>query len=426
MPIVRLTATNVPTLPARDGRRVDYFDALCPGLALRVTPTGARSFAVKVRQGRRTRRVTIGPVTRVSLAKARDRARRIIEQLAEGREPDPLPDSRALTVEKLVDKCLADLELRPSTRHEWDRLVKVEVLPVLGLRAAADVRRADVREWLREIKARSPWTANHALGLLRRVYSWGVAEELLEFSPCVGLPKPHRGGASERVLSAAELWALQRAIRRARRPSYADATLLLLLTGVRCSAVLGMRRGEVEGLDGPRAQWVVPGGPHGRSKSGKPHVVPLSRTAVEIVKRRMEAVATEHLFPACEGGNRSSHRVEAPMTWSSNWTSWLRRRVARALGAIDRSRQRPIQAVPRWRTHDLRHTLRTHLREDLHVSDDTAELILGHVRQGIVGVYNRSQLLAERRDALAAWAAWLESVAPGVAPERSGLRLVRR
>jgi integrase len=79
-------------------------------------------------------------------------------------------------------------------------------------------------------------------------------------------------------------------------PQPADAARLLLLTGVRRDMVLGMKRAELEDLDGREPRWVIPGGFEGRSKSGRAHVVPLSPEALAVLRRRFEGTAGELLF----------------------------------------------------------------------------------------------------------------------------------
>ena len=74
-----------------------------------------------------------------------------------------------------------------------------------------------------------------------------------------------------------------------RRP-YTDAVRLLLLTGVRRDMVLGMRRSELEDIGGREPRWAIPGGFAGRSKSGRPHVVPLSPQALAVIEPRLEVV----------------------------------------------------------------------------------------------------------------------------------------
>ena len=65
--------------------------------------------------------------------------------------------------------------------------------------------------------------------------------------------------------------------------------------------------------------------------------------------------------------------------------------------------------MARWRIHDLRHAVATHLREDLKVSSDVVSLILGHTPPGprVTRIYDRSELLSERRAALVGWASWV-------------------
>ena len=55
----RLTARSVKSAKAINGRRTDVFDAVVPGLALRVSPSGSKSWAVLYRSRGRLRRLTI-------------------------------------------------------------------------------------------------------------------------------------------------------------------------------------------------------------------------------------------------------------------------------------------------------------------------------------------------------------------------------
>ncbi len=177
---------------------------------------------------------------------------------------------------------------------------------------------------------------------------------------------------------------------------------------MRRDAALGARRAEFEDLDGQEPRWVVPAI---RSKSGRAHVVPLSAAAVAIVRRRRAATTGACLFPAGHGSVRS----DRPASWAGRWRTWLRARVERAAQAAQRASGQPRAAVPRWTIHGLRHTAATHLIEDLGVARHVVSLLLGHTMPGPAStrVYDRSELLAERRAALVAWAAWLERLRAG-------------
>ncbi len=157
-----------------------------------------------------------------------------------------------------------------------------------------------------------------------------------------------------------------------------------------------MKRDEVEGLGTPGARWVVPGD---RSKNGKPHLVPLSTQAARIVERRLDAVGTAHLFPQYRSDGDA---IEKPMTWSSAFVEDMKARASRILG-------RKMEA---WKVHGFRSSLATHSREVLKVGGDVVSLLLSHTPPGarITRVYDRSDLLDERRAALIVWARWLDQL----------------
>jgi integrase len=307
-----------------------------------------------------------------------------------------------MTVEALTKYALKRLEVRPVTRAEYQRLADVEILPAFGRRAAVTLTRREIRAWAEKKAKYAPYVANRAFGLLRRIYSFGVGHDQIPASPFPYLKPPSSEQASDRVLSAVELWALREALRQM-PTSGSDVVRLLMLTGVRRAMVLGARREEFEGLDGLRPQWVIPGGFEGRTKSKREHVVPLSRQARALVLERMRASDGNELFPAGEA-RRGVRAVSVTKVWRSQYVEFLRARVDRILTEAG------ADPAPRWTIHNLRHTTRTHMREQLDVADDVAELILGHTRGGVEGIYNRAKLLKERRAALDRWADYLDEL----------------
>jgi hypothetical protein len=82
------------------------------------------------------------------------------------------------------------------------------------------------------------------------------------------------------------------------------------------------------------------------------------------------------------------------------------------------------KAVPEWRIHDLRRCAVTGMAE-LGIRTDVIELVVNHLsgaRGGIAGVYNRSELLDERRDALKRWGSHVEHLVSGRWPKVVALR----
>jgi hypothetical protein len=139
VPVVKLNARNITTLPAIGGVRTDYRDELLPGFFLRVTPQGTRSFGIvyTTREGR-LRRCTLGPVGPLGLSDARAQAKRLRGAVAQGGDPhgDRMIARRqprtAATVATLVEAFLSSKEAvawRPKTRQEFERIRRVEVVP---------------------------------------------------------------------------------------------------------------------------------------------------------------------------------------------------------------------------------------------------------------------------------------------------------
>lgn len=421
MAIRKLHPKNYLRLPAAGGRRTDYYDTILPGFVLRVSPNGPRTFAAVYSRDGRTRRFTIGETKRFDLAEAREEARRVLARVQLGADPqaERAAERRqrsaleGLTLEQLGARCLERIEIRAATRAQYERLWRVEVVPRLGRRPAGELTRAEVLALLEEIHKRAPYVANRTLAVLRRVYAWGLERDLVQTSPCAGVQRPGTEKASERVLTAAEVGALWRTLAQL-GDERADATALILLTGSRLKMVLELRRDELLELDSAEPRWVVPAA---RMKNHRQHVVPLSPAALQIVRRRLAAVGDDaHLFPGRFPGE--------PAAWSTEWFKVLRAAVDRQLP--ENAGLAPEQAVrhraPRWTMHNLRHTAGTHMLEVLKVQRDVVSLVLSHTRKGSAAtrVYDRSELLSERRAALVAWAARVE----GLAKEERGAKVL--
>jgi integrase len=177
-------------------------------------------------------------------------------------------------------------------------------------------------------------------------------------------------------LSADEIKLLWQACDKVAEP-YSTIVRLLLLTGQRRDEVAGMRREELQG-----DQWHLPGS---RTKNGRPHVVPLVPLALKLIAaagdRDIVFTTTGRTPPGAF--SEAKKRLDAGVTAANGG--------------------RPVAP---WVLHDLRRTAVTHMAE-LGIRTDVIELIVNHTsgtRGGIAGVYNRSELLDERRRALEQWA----------------------
>ena len=141
----------------------------------------------------------------------------------------------------------------------------------------------------------------------------------------------------------------------------------------------------------------------GTNSKARAHVVPLTGDMLQILDR----------LPRFQGGNYvfSAKRGEKPVWMTSDVKNKL---DAAMLGELrEAAKQRGDDpdkvTLPPWVNHDLRRVVRTAMSR-LRVNSDVAEAVLAHVQPGIRGVYDRHDLLDEKREALTLWGARLHSI----------------
>src|SRR5215472_8101095 len=302
-----LTDVACKTKPPRTGR-LEIADLRQPGLVLRITSNGARSFAYRFRHPhtRKTLRATIGPYPAITLESARKRAMEMAAQVAEGTNPiEARSVERAAastrTFEALANRYLkehAERHKRPRSAEEDRRNLAVHVLPKWSKRDFRTVRRADVIELIETIVSAGKHAAgNRVHSLISKIFSFAIDADLLEANPVARLRKRGVEKVGRRVLSDDEIRVFWRGtvVSPISRP-VGLALRLALLTAARASEIAGARKDEFQNLDQPeQAVWLVPSE---RAKNRMTHLIPLAPLAVETVKNAMELSGdSEFVFP---------------------------------------------------------------------------------------------------------------------------------
>ena len=81
---------------------------------------------------------------------------------------------------RLTDALIRSLTADRSRIEVRDATVaRVEIVPRLGKRAAANSTKSEVRDWAEMIARRSHYTANRVFEVLRRAYTWGRSDEAI-------------------------------------------------------------------------------------------------------------------------------------------------------------------------------------------------------------------------------------------------------
>lgn len=332
---VPLTKRELDRLEYEEGgpRHQILHDPDLAGFGVRVYPTGRKMFFVRYRTagGRRGRErwLTLGRYGELTLHQARERARDALAAVRSGR--DPVEEREAvrtgITLAEFAPLYLAQHAKRAkkSWREDERRLAK-HILPALRRYRLDAITRAHVAQLHRAISETSPVEANRVLALVSVIFAKAVEWEHLPetaANPAVHV-QTNRERPRDRWIKPAELPALLGAI-EAEESSYIRAAFLLyLLTGLRRSELLRLQWKNVD-LD--RREIYLPD-----TKANRPHTVPLSAPAAELLAELPRQSNNPHVFPGRDRGHLSD--MKRP---------WLRIRERSALEDV--------------RLHDLRRTV---------------------------------------------------------------------
>ncbi len=434
---VKLTDRYVATITAATGKRVEIFDQhlMGAGLMLRVTDTGRKVWMVRYRtDDGQQRRLNLGLYPDIGLSEARTRAAEARKKATDG--DDPAGERRQRRIEARSDphKTFSDLagsyftacevgewkprkkKKRASTLQNERWLWARHIDPELGDLPIDDVTPAAIRTVLRKLVATGrESTSNKVRAQIRQIFNFAISEERVQVNPVARTTALHDETPRQRVLTDDEIrqvWgALSERTGLVRKAGAAGdnrvfigepvsiALKLLLVTLVRRAEVSGAARSE---LDLDNGVWLIPGK---RTKSGKPHLVPLSTKAVDLFRRAIavadagQAEPSAFVFPSPR--DRTQPVTPAALTHALRYL-------------------REALELERLTPHDLRRTGATNMAsERLGVSPFLIGKVLSHSTEtgGAASVtlttYALYDYVKEKRDALAAWAGLLSRIISG-------------
>ena len=371
MAILRFTDRWIQSCCAQSARD-DYADALCPGLHLRISRRGAKTFSVMLRVHGRQQRRTLGRYPQLSLAQARDDAVSLLRDAAVGvdpRESEPKA-TPSITFAELVDDYVTR-HLKPNART-WKTIegsLKRKELRPFRTRPAAGITKAEFVALIDKVAETMPGAAVSLLRRLKMLYNWAASRDMVPGNPCERIPAPAKTNERDRVLSDEEIAAVWKATAKLPLP-YRQMYRLYLLTGQRRAEVSTMCWGEISD-----DVWVIP---REKVKKDRPHAVPLTKTAMAVLGTLPRFSKGDHILTTTDGRKPSSNftKTRAALQELSNTSGWT--------------------------IHDIRRTVRSKLAE-LGVSREIARKVVNHEDGKIDRIYNRHEYLAEKREALEKW-----------------------
>jgi integrase len=276
------------------GGQADFWDETLTGFGLRVSTKGKKTFQILYRHNRIQRRMTLGRFQVLSLADARKLARQTLGDAARGLDPASLKSANrnAETFAQLADDYLTlHAKRRKRSWREDERVIKGELLPWWKSRKAKDITRRDIQEVVQRIAERAPIMANRTLSLIRQVFHYGVNNAWFDLNPCQRIDKPGIERQRQRVLDVDEIQKLWNVLEHDTTTAGTILTLQLL-TGQRIGE---LRQMQIEDVDLAAGWWTIPSE---FAKNGIIHRIPLSPSALRMLKQRLETVKGRWVFPS--------------------------------------------------------------------------------------------------------------------------------
>lgn len=368
------------------------------GLCLEVTPTGSKLWRYRYRYDGKAKMLALGAYPAVTLLEARQKRDAARQQLIAGIDPGEhkkaakvVARAEALTFEAVAREWYAYNAPRwaESTAYKAKLYLENDLLPVIGSRPVAAITRPDLVELVRKVEARGTLNAAGKIRQwLHQIYRYALAKGVVESNPATDLDvvaAPAKAARHHPHVSFAELPELLEKLETAKLSSLTRwAINLLTLTAVRPGE---LRAAPWVEFDLDAATWTIP---KERMKARRPHVVPLPRQAVAILRQLHEVTGSYALlFP----GQQSAAR---PMSENT---------INKAL--------RIMGYEGRQTGHGFRHLLSTELNGRGYNRDWIERQLAHGDKDEIRDTYNHATYLEQRREMMQAWADSIDALCAG-------------
>jgi integrase len=363
------------------------------GLILLVNPNGSKYWSYKYRHLSKEKSLSLGVYPEVSLAEARSKLIDIRKMVSGGEDPSEARKAfkrqALLSAENNFEAIAREWHMNknpgwtPRYAQTLMRRMEVDIFPKLGNRPIKDITAQELLSILRIIEKRGALEIAHrAMKACGQIFMYGIATGRVERNPASDLQGALKTTKKENFSHLKENDLpefLQKLAVYQGNLQNKLAVKLLMLTFVRTAELRGAAWSEI---DFDKAEWRIPAE---RMKMRRPHVVPLSKQVVTILKElKLLNGAWKYVFP---------NPYKPIKTMSENGV----------LNVIYRMGYRG-----RTTGHGFRHTASTILNEH-GFNSDHIERQLAHVEANKVrGAYNHAEYLKERSTMMQWWADYLD------------------
>ena len=368
------------------------------GLYLEVTPAGGKFWRLKYRFNRKESTLTIGSYPEISLAQARrvrDEAR---IQLYQNIDPNAVKNQRLQqTDESILFKSLAlewmedrKVVIKEATYLRDLSVFEKDLFPALGNLPIDQIKGKDVLACAKKIEERGAQEmAKRSIPLAGRIFRFAIRKGIIEHDPT-----PHLQEALKprKVKHMARLDISEFPAFLLRMDNYhgnilvKTALLVMTLTFVRTSELINMEWSEI---DFENRLWRIPA--H-KMKMALPHIVPLSRQALELIESLKSLTGNKQFV-------FYNHSTAKPLSNNA------------LLSAI-----RTMGYMGKMTGHGFRGLASTTLHEQGYMHD-AIEIQLAHtVGNAVSQAYNHAQHMDYRIKMMQEWSDFIDNLRNNVIP----------
>jgi|TARA_R100001369_G_scaffold84433_1_gene117325 integrase len=245
------TQERLSKLSPPSSGRVEYFDTKQQKLRLRITSTGTISFAVVKKLFDKPKRVTIGTWPEISIAKAREQAIKILDDIRQGVDPVAMKRKKVLattTLNDVMEQYLLERDLKPYTVNNYRYKLK------LGFSDWLDMSISKIDEDMllkrhKQLTLKGKTTANTTMRVMRLTLNYAVAIGMIEKNPTSILSKArlwHKNKRKNRTIPSDKLMAWHEAVDALINQQAKVYLLILLYMGFRSSEALTLEWSNVD------------------------------------------------------------------------------------------------------------------------------------------------------------------------------------
>lgn len=378
-----LSAAFVRTV-SRPGRYGDGRGGYGLSLLVRETANGrlSKTWSQRVRVNDKATNIGLGGWPVVSLSEARQRALENRKSVSQGMDPrgGGIPDF-GTAVENVIAIHADGWKDSGRTASKWRSQID-KYAPGLAGKRVDQITPADVLAVLAPIWHSKPEIARRTRQRISAVMRWAIAQGYRADNPAgeavaAALPKQDNRVRHHRAIAHGEVSDALAAVQASGAWTATKLALeFLVLTACRSGEV---RNATWDEVDFDAGVWEIP---EDRSKTGRPHSVPLSGRALEVLDEAKACRDESNLLFSSVTGKPLSNATMGKLL-----------------------KETGVDCVP----HGMRTSFRMWAAECTNFPREVCELALGHVNKDRVeAAYQRSDLFERRRELMAAWADYLQ------------------